>query len=250
MIDLLVGLAVLFIGPLLVIWWLPYLVHELGHLLGATLAGARFDYIPLGPLMLARRSGPRRLRWQIRRFACGSTVPVPGRSRAQLFAASVGGPALNIGIGVVLLAVALFGDAARLAYLVPLVLLLVGLFMALHGLMWLLPWRPYGVPSDGIRLWSLLTDSAHGRRWTGLKEVAAFSEAGVRPREWPAAVVDRLVVSSDGSIDDVAGALNLYWHLLDSRRLPEARACLEQARAAASQRYMTEVNSQIVLLVE
>ncbi len=248
MTDLLIGLAVLFVGPVLVIWWVPTLVHEIGHFAGATIAGARFDYVPLGPFVVIPKGVPGRLRLKIRRFPCDSAIPSAGRARAQLFISTLGGPALNIGLGIALLAIAFLGDVGRSAYLAPLVLLLVGLFTAMQGFLWLLPWRPYGVPSDGLRLWSLLTGSTTGRRWLALKETTAQSIAGARPRDWPADLMRDLVVASDGSIDDVAAAVTLYWHLLDSHRLTEARACLEQARAAASQRYMTELNSQTILL--
>jgi hypothetical protein len=62
LVDLLTGLVIPFAGPLLVIWWLPYLVHELGHLLGANLAGAGFDSVQRREQELAgwRRSVPRR----------------------------------------------------------------------------------------------------------------------------------------------------------------------------------------------
>jgi hypothetical protein len=248
LLDLLTGIIVLFAGPVLMVWWVPNLVHEVGHLLGATISGAHFDFIPLGPFTLPRSRGPRRLRLQIRRFACDSALPTTGHTRPQLFAASLGGPAFNIGLGVALLAVAFLGDIGRSAFLAPLVLVLVGTFCALHGLMYLLPWRPYGVPSDGRRLWSLLAGTPSGGRWKAIKEAVAQSEAGIRPRDLPLDVMTRLVVPSDGSIDDISAALTLYWHLLDSGRLEEARACLEQARAAASQRYMSQLNGQIVLL--
>lgn len=248
MADLLTGILVLFAGPVLVIWWVPYLVHELGHLLGARFAGARFDYVPLGPFVLPGTHGHRQLRLQIRRFSCDSALPTDGHTRPQLFTSSLGGPVLNIGLGVALLAVAFLGDTGRSAFLMPLVLILVGMFCALHGLLFLLPWRPYGVPSDGRRLWSLLAWTPSGDRWMAIKEALTASESGVRPRDWRLDVMDRLVVPSDGSIDDISAALNLYWHLLDSGRLDKARACLEQARAAASQRYMSQLNGQIVLL--
>jgi hypothetical protein len=154
----------------------------------------------------------------------------------------------NIALGVSLAAVALVGDVGRSAFLAPLVFLLVGMFMGLHGLVWLLPWRPDGVPSYGKRLFSLVTGSPSGRRWIALKTIASLSDSGVRPREWPSDVVNDLVQASDGSTDDVGAALTLYWYLLDSRRLTEARSCLEQARAAASQYYMSQLNGQLVLL--
>jgi len=248
LLDLVTGLVVFFAGPVLVIWWWPYLVHELGHLLGAKLAGARFDYIPLGPFVLWNRRGPGRLRRQIRRFACDATVPSPGRGRQQLLAASLGGPLLNLALGLALLAIGFVGDVGRSAFLAPVVLILVGMFIALQGVVYLLPWRPYGMPSDGKRVWSLLAGTPSAQRWIALKETAALSEADVRPRDWPLDTMNVLVMASDGSTDDIAAAVTLYWHLLDSSRLVEARQCLEQARAAASQRYMARLNSQIVLL--
>src|SRR5207244_1298106 len=110
-----------------------------------------------------------------------------------------------------------------------------------------LPSRQYGVPSDSRRLWSLVAGTPGARRWVALKEATAWSESGVRPRDWPLETMNALVIASDGSTDDIAAAVTLYWHLLDSRRMTEARQCLEQARAAASQRYMAQLNSQIVL---
>jgi hypothetical protein len=212
------------------------------------MAGARFDYIPLGPFVLTRGDGTVRIRRQVRRFACDAMLPSATWPRAQLFAASIGGPAANLVLGVALIVVALGDGLGSSAYLAPLVLLLVGLFMAGHGLVNVLPWRPYGVPSDGWRVLSLLRRSHSARRWVALKTIAAHSASGTRPRDWPAQELGALVQASDGSIDDVSGALTLYWHLLDSGKLNEARDCLEQARAAASQRYMTQVNAQLVLL--
>jgi len=231
----------------LILWWFPYLAHEVGHAVGSRLSGARFDYIPLGPLVAERVAGRIRVRLQVRRFSCDAVLPVPGNARRQLVVATFAGPATNLAVGSGLLALALV-DGTSLVNFAPLLLLIGGMFMTLHGAIALLPWRPYGVPSDGIRLLSLLTGSLAGRRWIALKVIARLSHAGVRPRDWPVQLTSALVVPSDGSTDDVAGALALYWHLLDDSRVSDARACLEQARAAASQRYMSQLNSQLVLL--
>lgn len=246
MFDVVVGLVVLVAAPVLVIWWLPYLVHEIGHAVAAILVGARFDYIPLGPLVVSRVGGRPRLHWQIVRFACGAVLPtkVPAR---QLFIARLGGPVLNVVIGILLLGLGFRGEFDS-AYLMPLALLLTGLFMTAHGAIWLLPWRPYGVPSDGRVLLSLLRPSPSSRRWIALQILTGLSQEGHRPRDWPAEALRALVTPSDGSIDDVSGALYLYCHLLDSGRLKDGRACLEQARAAASRQYMSERHSQLVLL--
>jgi len=155
---------------------------------------------------------------------------------------------LNLAFGLALLAIGFVGDVGRSFFLAPLVLILIGMFMALHGIVYLLPSRHYGVPSDGRRMWSLLAGTPGARRWVAWKEATAWSEADVRPRDWPLETVSALVTASDGSTDDIAAALTLYWHLLDGGRLTEARQCLEQARAAASKRYMAQLSSQIVLL--
>ena len=147
-----------------------------------------------------------------------------------------------------MLVVAFASDIGKTWFLAPLALIGVGLFMALHGAIQLLPWRPYGVPSDGLRILSLVRGTASGRRWIALRAIVSRSEAGTRPRDWPVDELNTLAQSSDGSIDDVSAALTLYWHLLDNGRLDDARNCLEQARAAASQHYMTQLPGQLVLL--
>lgn len=248
MADLVIALVVLFAGPVLVVWWLPFLVHELGHALTARAAGAGFDYIPLGPFVMTRPNGAVRLQRQIRRFSCDSVLPSPARARAQLLATSLGGPAANVVLGVALLVVGFASGVGEVWFLAPLLLILVGLYMAMYGVALVLPWRPYGMPSDGLRVLSLLRNSRSAQRWMALRVVASRSEAGTRPRDWPDAELTSLVQPSDGSIDDVSGALTLYWHLLDGGRLTEARTCLEQARAAASQHYMLQTAGQLVLL--
>jgi hypothetical protein len=211
----------------------------------ARLAGAHFDFIPLGPFVVVRGERPA-LRWQIRRFACGATLPRGTPARRQLFVAAAGGPLANIALGLGAAGLGFAGAGGTWHFLTPLALILSGTFCALHGLVFLWPWRPYGVPSDGVRLLSLLRNTSSARRWIAIQSITGLSEQGVRPRDW--LHLDALIAPSDGSTDDVAGALTLYWHLLDSHRLAEARTCLEQARAAASQHYMAQVNSQLVLL--
>jgi len=88
--DLVTGLVVLVVAPVLVIWWLPYLVHELGHAAAAILAGARFDYIPLGPFLAEPIRGSLRIRWRVRRWSCGAILPSRSRARQQIFIASLG----------------------------------------------------------------------------------------------------------------------------------------------------------------
>lgn len=246
MIDLITAVAVLLIGPFVLIWWLPHLVHETGHALAARAVGARFDYFPLGPILIARDARGPRVRGQLLRFSCDAVLPLADHARTQLLVVTIGGPVASIGFGIALALVGLREDVGRALPFAPLVLLIGAFYTVSHGVMALFPWRPYGVPSDGRRLLSLIR--ASGRRWIAIRIIAAASDGGARPRDWPIARLRDMVRPSDGSTDDVAGALALYWHFLDDQRIGEARMCLEQARAAASRRYMSEQSMQVILL--
>lgn len=248
MLELLTELVLLFVGPVLVIWWIPYLVHEIGHAVAAAVVGAGFDYVPLGPFIATKSSSGWRVRRHVLRLSCDAVIPSPGSPRRQMFVATVGGPVANLAVGLAAVAIGFGGAAERAHFLAPLALLLLGVFTTMNGVAQLLPWRPHGIPTDGRRAISLLLGSRAGHRWVALKLITAASHMGVRPRDWEPHPLQALVAPSDGSLDDVAGALSLYWHLLDDHRLDEARMCLEQARAAASQRHLTQLNSQLVLL--
>lgn len=247
--EALTVLVVLVGGAILLIWWLPLLGHEVGQFLGASIVGARYDYIPLGPLVVSRGPDGRALRLHLRRFPCDSVLPGPrGSARAQLMTATLAGPLVLLLFGSVGLAIVATGRGMPGGFWSPLVVFLLALFTTITGVALLLPWRPYGVPSDGLRLISILRNTASGDRWIALRRIARQSDDGVRPRDWEGANVAAIGEAGDGSIDDVSGTLTLYWHHLDAGRDDEARVQLERARLAASVRYLPGVIAKLVAL--
>ncbi|MGH2370440.1 MAG: hypothetical protein ACRDI2_19875 [Chloroflexota bacterium] len=246
MIELLTTLVAVVIGSVLIIWWLPYLVHELGHFVGARVAGARFDFVPLGPFVVVQTPGGRRIRRLIRRYACDATIPKTDAAFRQLFAAAATGPLLNVALGVAAVWLAVDDRVARAWHFAPLLLIAVGFFMAGHGLGHLLPWRPRGFTSDGRRMLAILGRTPSARRWIALRIITSLSESGIRPRDWHRELIEAVRSPGDGSTDDIAAALVVYWHLLDSARPQEARDCLESARIAATLPYLPDDLERVV----
>lgn len=246
--DLVVSVLVLFLGPLVVAGWIPNLVHEAGHYVAARALGARFDYVPLTLWVGAWSDGELRIRFAPRRVSCDAVLPSAGKARRQLLIATAAGPALSITIGLGLMWLGLSETIARTHLFLPLAMLISGAYVAAIGLVTAIPWWFRGSRTDGRRLLQLIRDDAWGRRWVAIRALVAQAEAGTRPRDWDATTLSRLVQGSDHSVDDVNGALHLYWHLLDSGRQSEARVCIAQAHAAAEQRYQHELSARIVLL--
>ncbi len=172
------------------------LVHELGHYLGGLAAGLELDRIRVGPLEL---DPYHRLQWRWNRNTImgGHAVMLPknnsaGRARLALFV--VCGPLANI---VCALAVLRFVPShddhfTGLAKL----FIAVSLFVGIANL---IPFRRYGLTSDGMKLVLLLVNK--GRRWSFLLGRLAAIKRG---EKIPAEQVDpHLLAKSDGSSDYV-----------------------------------------------
>lgn len=181
-------LGVVLVWP---ITWLSVVSHELGHLLGARRAGMFVVRIQLGPLeLLAQRRGWK-ARWRRAVLKAAGFVlayPHPDRpARDQMIAFVIGGPAMNLFMGVLFAVVAwltwpsgiawLFGGAATHSLCV--------------GVVNLLPVdRP--IASDGLQLLRYakgLDDDDPGML---LPRLYGLSLAGVTADALPTELVDRL----------------------------------------------------------
>jgi hypothetical protein len=129
------------------------LVHELGHLLAATLVGFRLTYIRVGPLRI-EHTGRLSWHWTWRALTSGATASYPVSQwgvRWRLFASGAGGPAANL-------------VSAYFVYkLLPncsSVLIAAGFFFTglstLIGIMNLLSFRSGNPVQHGLQLWILL----------------------------------------------------------------------------------------------
>jgi Peptidase M50B-like len=170
--------ALLFVKTFFVIYaveLLCVLVHEAGHVIGAVLAGLRFNYIRVGPVQV-EQSGKISWRWTWRALGSGATSALPvsrsaRRWRLCLFVAA--GPAANL-VCAFLVFKALPRDNSMLAA--------GGLvFVALStlvGILNLLPIRSHGIMLDGLEIWILLFGKKRRERLIFLLTFAGEAKRG------------------------------------------------------------------------
>src|SRR5690606_18608805 len=172
--------------------WPNLVLHEAGHAMAGAARGMDLVAFGVGPLRLERGSQGR---WRVRHgggvrgmggFA--AMFPRAGHDPGRLDQALVlaGGPlanlataALGLWLGAQLAAVPWASQVATGFGLSALVL----------GVVNLLPISSDGWRSEGMGLLDLLRDHPDAALQQQVNQMAALSMAGVRPRQWPAAVV-------------------------------------------------------------
>lgn len=207
------------------------LVHEGGHLAIARLLGWRIPLLSWGPFTL--RFAPLKLVYGAPAFgssAAGAVVAVPPtgcESNWGWALLSAGGPLANFVLAAAAWLVASAASATPRALF--LVLAIVSLVSGLYNLL------PHG-GSDGAQLLNVLRFK--NGRWRALfARVVEQSLRGVRPRDWPDAVVidvRRLSLWSD----DPDLQLSAFARHLDCGETGQARAAL--ARSAPDSRILAE----------
>lgn len=201
------------------------LVHELGHCLAGLAAGLELDRIRVGPLEL---DPYKRLTWQWNRGTImgGYALMLPRAKtaiRTRLAAYIAGGPIANVACGIATLHMM----PTHPPHFVGLAQLFVaGSFIG--GLGNLVPFRRYGVSSDGMKLLMLLLNRSE--RWIFLLS----RHAAIRNGETNAKqeIDPALVGRSDGSSDYV-GANWVAYTLSDGKgdydqAAKYLEACLEK----------------------
>ncbi|AWV05809.1 M50 family metallopeptidase [Marilutibacter maris] len=183
-----VPLALLF--ALLTIW--PnIIVHEAGHALCGIARGMHAMAFGIGPLRLERGEH----RWRFRRGAWlrgigGFAALLPkgrrGLSRFDQACFFVGGPLANLATGVLALALLTSWTAPPA---IASLLLGTALSALFFGALNLLPFQTQGWQSDGRQLLDLARHSPDAVVRQRLRQLMALTLAGVRPREWPEALM-------------------------------------------------------------
>jgi hypothetical protein len=85
--------------------------------------------------------------------------------------------------------------------------------------------------SDGYSLWELLRGGPPAEiKWLSRILSAALWD-GIRPREWDAALVERILAARNGSPSDVIANLYGYYHALDTCRIECAGKLIDLAAA-------------------
>jgi hypothetical protein len=213
--------------------------HEAGHLVAGLLAGFAPSRFIVGPVHIEWIDGKARWRFALNlRFFGGLAGVVPrdvqnlARRRALLVA---GGPVANLLLAAVAVPAALHlagqGAGSGIVAYLPLVLLFLGLFSALLGLLSLIPSGSAGLHSDGgqlLRIWR----GGPPADWDGATwAVAAAMLAGRRLRETAPELLEKLVSLPVEEPELVRGHLIAFSVALDQGDSERAAAHLESAGA-------------------
>jgi hypothetical protein len=210
--------------------------HELGHLLAGLAARFRPWLVVVAPFRVYRHKTG--YRWGLNRplfrpVGLVAAVPLDDRHlRRRLALFIAGGPAASLLLAAACLAGALLVDdlAPRPPRTVPAWWLASAAFANLCSFGFaLLPARSHGMPTDGAQLLDLMVGGARADRHVLVALLSGASARGVRPRDWDAAQLGRLLETRDGSEDDAATNLLGYYHALDSGQVDRAGELLELA---------------------
>lgn len=188
-----------------------FVVHELGHLIAAQLAGFRFRVLTLGPLSMIDTPKGFRYRMSFRVLgAIGgqqiSSPPREGASSAGFLLYLAGGGVANILTG--LLAYGLLH--LSLPGMLKMFCIMFGLFSVFLGVLNLLPFRMTGgIATDGYNIRSILRGGAAANHFRAMFELIADVYSGVRPRDWRPEIVELLRVHGEG----YERALGLVTHM-------------------------------------
>ena len=229
-------LAVLLLG------FVPTVVHEGGHLLASTLQGYALQALSVGPLTLRCRGAPGGLRWDWRgRLFGGEVVSFPRSGEALrrrellLFAAGPLAELALAGIALALYALAHDGRWHPPNGAIPLLLLWLGTLALIGAAGNLWPFLPR---SDGATLLLLARGGAeadqHCRallRHGALLRLAEQAAAGVRPSDWDARCCPLAVGTADGSPSEALGAFQVYCWALDRGDIAAAGSYLDRCLA-------------------
>jgi hypothetical protein len=225
------------------VWWfVPLLplaffavivVHELGHLVAAQLAGFRFRALTLGPLSLLNTPAGFRVRvnWQIMSLIGGqqiSTPPQDGASDARYMLYLAGGVLANF----VTAALGAWGLASIESAPLAMFLLLFVVLSVLLGAINALPFHTEGgIATDGYNMRTLQRGGAAAERFRAMFNVLAYAYAGVRPRDWAQQTVFGLQngvdAKSRGYDKAMSPVVRLQWAMDIGNMAEAARAAQE-----------------------
>lgn len=191
---------------------LAIVIHELGHVVGARLAGLRFRMFVVGPLMIRPEGVSYNSNLTLWGGITAAGLPPDHPSpRAAMLAFCMAGPILS-----------LLGTLAMLAPSIKIKAF--GFSSAAIALATLIP---IGT-SDGARVLQLLRNSAEGQRFIALATLPELIYS-VRPRLWPATLIELLTHNIEPNADGFAAMVVRYGYHIDREEHSEAGEWIERA---------------------
>ncbi|MGI4740919.1 MAG: M50 family metallopeptidase [Janthinobacterium lividum] len=222
---------------LALVLFLTIAVHEAGHWLGSRYAGMRCYKISVLWLSLERRATGWHFRLGKNRLgALGYVIALPlgfDKLNRQMAFFIAGGPAASLLVGLPALGLGWWGRSSGAASFVFEGFWLFGIGSLLTGVLNLLPFTTrFGNVSDGERLRRLYRGGPAAEQHEAQLRLSAASYQGVRPRQWDAALLDKLLEAPAQSMQACLAHLFAYAHYLDAAALPTARQHLTCALKA------------------
>jgi len=203
------------------------LAHEIGHVLGGRIVRFRFTLLVWGPLRIARegdlvRIGLNRNAALIGGIALSLPTTIENLGRRTLVLVIMG-PATSIVLGLVALAASYLTGIWRspTAMADPTLAiwgLAAGVFGAASlgiGVLTLFPGRTGRFATDGAQILRYLRGGFEAERHGEVMSLVALASGGIRPRDWPRAIVQRLTTDDLTGSDTVVGSLFAYYQTLD-----------------------------------
>jgi hypothetical protein len=251
---------------------LSVLLHELGHVIAARAVKFEFQEFVVGWVRVTRTEKS----WHVRLAALPRPYwgfvrafpRSPRQVRIRMVAFVLGGPAMNILVGILFLIAGfidhrlpmpvLFDFVREMRQSIPDVLTsmwtLIGILSLGFGAVNLLPALiKRGYPNDGYILRNWIRKDPEITRYLELLDrnqvMTSLMDAmrqGFRPREWEPNALDRFAAVSDGTSNDVAADLYSYYYLLDTGQIERAGKSLDMALAAHN-RYPLEYRPNVTL---
>ena len=223
----------LFLAATLLTLWPNIVLHEAGHALAGMARGLRPIAFGLGPLRWERG----RSRWRFRRggriagiagFASLLPQGERGLSRRDQMTYLAGGPLMNLATAALAFALLpLAADAPGLGACV----LGAGVSAAVLGMINLVPFHSQGWRSDGRGLLDLLRRTPEAALQQQVHHLLALTMAGVRPRDWPEALLPAPIDTPSSPMLAVNGdVLRLAWAMDRG----DDRAAADAARRATA----------------
>ena len=203
------------------------LVHEIGHLIAAWVAGLRLCRISVGSYSPRQRLHACEL---VRVGCLLLEARKPLHLRRRLLILLLGGPFAGLLFAAGL---ELCRDWPQSGLMVQLRVHLLAAFSVLISLASLLPdTNRRGNFSDGARLVMLSKNDARAARWLAILEMQLALNKGVHPRDWDPSLIVRATLINDGSRDAVTALWLAYLWASERQDITAATKYLEAALAA------------------
>lgn len=202
------------------------IAHELGHAIAALIVQFQVQSFTVGPIMLHREAaGLRFRRTQVKIGGLVTIVPVGLHELGKrMLVVVVGGPTSSFLFAALAFVVGRsLGEPLQSRWMNPF-----SVVSGAVGILSLIPMRSF-YRSDGAQIWDLLRSPAKAERQCALLAIAGAAKAGLRPRDWDSALIEKALSITDNAAGDVSANVIAYESSMDRGEFDLANKHLEAA---------------------